>query len=84
VEHILLHCPRHDTIRTILLNALRAATTPHSHLTLPFILGEAVDVAVVTKGAKARYSHLLHISATFLQHVDVERQAAHLVAFKPP
>ena len=84
VEHILLHCPRHDTIRKNLLDALRAATTPHSSLTLPFILGEAVDVAVVTKGAKAHYSHLLHLSATFLRHVDVERQAAHLVAFKPP
>jgi hypothetical protein len=84
VEHILLHCPRHATIRATLLTALRAATTPHTALTLPFILGEAVDVAVVTKGVKPHYSHLLHLSATFLQHVDVERQAAHLVAFKPP
>jgi hypothetical protein len=84
VEHILLNCPRHAIIRNTLLAAFRAATTPHAVLTLSFILGEAVDTMILTKANTAHYSLLLNLSATFLRDVDRERQAAHLVAFKPP
>jgi hypothetical protein len=66
------------------LAAFRAATTPHAVLTLSFILGEAVDTMILTKANTAHYSLLLNLSATFLRDVDRERQAAHLVAFKPP
>ena len=84
VDHILLQCPRHDGIRNTLLSAFRAATTIHSVLTLPFMLGEVMDIPKLTKSVTARYTHLLQITATFLHAVDRERQAAHLFAFKPP
>jgi hypothetical protein len=84
VEHILLQCPHHAAIRASLLAAFRAATHSTAQLTLPFILGEAVDTHTLTKATTPHYCHLLHLSATFLQNADQERQAAHHVAFKPP
>jgi hypothetical protein len=85
VEHILLHCPRHSATRNQLLLKLRQLTNNrHTVLTLPFILGEAMDVTTLTKANTPRYTALLFLSAKFLREVDKERQYGALRRFEPP
>lgn len=85
VEHILLHCPRHATNRSQLLLKLRRLTNNrHAVLTLPFLIGEAMNVTTLTKANTPRYIALLSLSGQFLHEIDKQRQRDALRPFEPP
>ena len=85
VEHILLNCRRHVQIRRSLLTAIRATSGVSSTmLSLPLLLGEITDLPLPPGGRRARYSSLLHLTATYYRDVDGQRRRDALRPFEPP
>lgn len=76
MDHILIHCPRHDAARLVLSSALRTKLNYTAPLTLAFVSGEVLPFPKRTTRQHATAVAYLALTATFITQVMHDRAAA--------